>query len=269
MPEGQIAHRNARDLGRTIVGHRLVRVEAAEPRLGPLRLPERLTGDTPVAAEARGKHHLLRMESGRLLVSHLMMSGVWRVFAAGDEMWARPGLVLATERHRAALYRCHNVRLLDPGTPLPRDLAAVGADLLDQEVEPGAVTVAALGRTDSSRQVGDALMDQRIVSGIGNVYKSETCFLAEVDPWRAVGTLSEDERRRLGEIGSRLLADGVRQNGRIGTDRRPGTPPGVPTTGKWVYGRAGKPCRRCGARVRSRGQGDANRTTYWCPGCQR
>lgn len=268
VPEGQISHRNARDFGRTLVGHPLVHVAAPGPRLASQRIPERLTGDVPVEAAARGKHHLLRFESGRLLVSHLMMSGVWRLRPAGDPPWGRPDLVLATERHQALLYRCPNVRLLEPGEPLPREVAVVGPDLLDPEVDPAAATVTALGRADPTRQVGDALMDQRLVAGIGNVYKSETCFLAGIDPWRAVGTLSEEERARLGEIGSRLLADGVRQNGRIGTYRRPGSPPGTITQGKWVYGRAGRPCRRCGAVVRSRGQGDANRTTYWCPGCQ-
>lgn len=268
MPEGQISHRNARDLTRTLVGRPLVRVEAPAPRLAPQRLPERLAGDTPEAAQARGKHHILRFASGRILVSHLMMRGVWRVLPAAAVPWGRPDLVLATHDHQAVLYRCPRLRLLEPGAPFPPALAALGPDLLDEDLDPARSAEAGMARADPARQVGDALMDQRLVAGIGNVYKSETCFLAGIDPWRSVATLTADERARVGEIGARLLADGVRQDGRIGTYRRPGTPPGVPTRGKWVYGRAGKPCRRCGTVIRSRGQGDANRTTYWCPVCQ-
>lgn len=268
MPEGQISHRNARDLTRTLVGRPLVRVEAPAPRLAPQRLPERLAGDTPEAAQARGKHHILRFASGRILVSHLMMRGVWRVLPAAAVPWGRPDLVLATHDHQAVLYRCPRLRLLEPGAPFPPALAALGPDLLDEDLDPARSAEAGMARADPARQVGDALMDQRLVAGIGNVYKSETCFLAGIDPWRSVATLTADERARVGEIGARLLADGVRQDERIGTYRRPGTPPGVPTRGKWVYGRAGKPCRRCGTVIRSRGQGDANRTTYWCPVCQ-
>ena len=110
-------------------------------------------------------------------------------------------------------------------------------------------------------------MDQRVVGGIGNVYKSETCFLTGIDPWRAVGTLDRDEATALGATAAALLADGVREPGGIRTYRPPGAPPWSRER-TWVYKRRGKPCRRCGTPVRSRGQGDANRTTYWCPVCQ-
>lgn len=264
MPEGHVAHRNAARLGRALVGHALVRVEAPEPRLAA----QRLGGERVTSAEAVGKHHLLRFASGRVLHSHLMMSGVWRLGPATRPP-SRGGLFLAlwTDRHVASLYRCPNVRLLEPGEPPPRGLAATGPDLLDAAVDPGCATADALARIEPTREVGEALMDQRVVSGIGNVYKSETCFLVGVDPWRAVGTLRPDEAHALGATAAALLADGVRDRGAIRTYRPAGGPPWS-REHTWVYRRRGRPCRRCGTPVRSRGQGDANRTTYWCPACQ-
>jgi endonuclease VIII len=111
-------------------------------------------------------------------------------------------------------------------------------------------------------------MDQRLVSGVGNIYKSEACFGAGIDPWRTVGSLTPEEAAELGATASRLLGQGVAEAGAIRTYRAPGAPPWTRER-KWVYGRRGKPCRRCGALIRARGQGEANRTTYWCPGCQR
>ena len=159
------------------------------------------------------------------------------------------------------------MRLLEPGEPLPRGLTSTGPDLLDRSVDPGRAAEAALARLEPSREVGDALMDQRVVAGIGNVYKSETCFLAGIDPWRAVGTLTPGEAHALGATAAELLAQGVRDAGAIRTYRPPGARP-FSRERTWVYNRRGRPCRRCGTPVRSRGQGDANRTTYWCPACQ-
>jgi endonuclease VIII len=269
VPEGQVSHRNSLRLGRALAGRRLVRVEAPEPRVAGQRIPERLAGDAVGAAEAVGKHHLLRFASGRVLHSHLMMRGVWRLLPASRA--PRPGglfLALWTADHVAALYRCPEVRLLEPGEPLPRRLRASGPDLLGGAVEPGPAAAAALARLEPTREVGEALMDQRVVAGVGNVYKSETCFLARVDPWRPVGSLRPEEADALGATAAHLMAADVRAGGPIRTYRPPAAPPWSRER-TWVYGRRGKPCRRCGARIRSRGQGDANRTTYWCPGCQR
>ncbi len=268
MPEGQVSHRNAARFTAALVGREIVRVEAPEPRLAGQGLPERLLGERVAAAEAIGKHHLLRFAGGRVLHSHLMMSGVWRL-APSTRPPARGGLFLAiwTTSHVAALYRCPQVRLLEPGEPLPRGLLATGPDLLDPAVDPGAAARAALGRLEPSREVGEALMDQRVVAGIGNVYKSETCFLTGINPWRTVATLTPEEAGALGATAARLLGEGVRDAGAIRTYRPPAAPPWSRER-TWVYGRRGKPCRACGSRVRSRGQGDANRTTYWCPTCQ-
>lgn len=269
MPEGHISHRNAGRFRATIVGHTIERAYAPAPRLAHARL-ERLTGEVITAADAVGKHHLLRFQSGRVLHSHLMMSGVWRLLPAsgGEPRAGGLSLALYAGGHIACLYRCPTVRLFEAGEPLPPFLTSTGPDLLDPAIDPAAATAAALGGARADLTVGEALMDQRLVAGIGNVYKSETCFLCGVDPWRPLGQLTAEEAATLGETAARLLADGVRDRGAIRTRRVPGAPPWA--RGRtWVYRRAGLPCFRCASAIRSRGQGDANRTTYWCPTCQR
>ena len=268
MPEGHISHRNAGLFNAALAGRVITRVEVPSPRIAAQRLDRRLPGETVVRAEAVGKHHLLHMASGRVLHSHLQMSGIWRVGAAGVPL-RRGGLFLVIHAgdHVATLHRCPMVRLFEPGESLPPALRTMGPDLLDPGVDPAGATTAALAAAEAHREIGEVLLDQRVVAGIGNVFKNEACFLAGVDPWRLVGTLTAAEAGELGAIAAALLAGGVRDRGAIRTYRPPGAPPWSRQR-TWVHRRAGLPCRRCGTPVRSRGQGDANRTTFWCPSCQ-
>ena len=197
------------------------------------------------------------------------MSGRWRVQPATRPA-RRAGLFLRLvgERHQALLYRCPTVRLLEPWEPLPPAIARLGPDLLADGVAGGPAAVSALRRVDPDRAVGEVLLDQRVLAGIGNAYKNETCFLAGVSPWRPVESLTEAECHALGEIAADLMSAGVEHGGPIGTYVPPGIGAGARVGTKWVHGRANRPCRRCGEPIRSRGQGDDNRTTYWCPTCQ-
>jgi endonuclease-8 len=192
------------------------------------------------------------------------MSGRWRVLEPGRHVpRANLWLALHTDAGTAALYRCPAVRLLEPHEPLPAPVAALGPDLLDPATDPAAATARALMAADPLRAVGEALLDQRLVSGVGNAYKAEALFLARVSPWRQLASLTEVEAGEIGRISSELLVEGVRQRGRIQPYRAPSG-----RLGKWVYRRAGKPCRECSTAIVARGQGDANRTAYWCPRCQ-
>jgi len=130
-------------------------------------------------------------------------------------------------------------------------LRALGPDVLAADFDAPA-GIAALRRTEQSREVGEALVDQRVQAGIGNIYKCEGCWSARIDPWRPLSDLSEDELRRLVIETAALMRYGLE------TGRTPHS----------IYRRAGQPCPRCGQRIRSRGQGDPNRTTYWCESCQ-
>lgn len=272
MPEGQVSHRNARRFARCLVGATIAEAWSTDPRVGDRRLAERLAGETITGAEARGKYHLLRFASGRVLVSHLMMSGVWHLYDAPDGPLATRGRVMVGIRvpgYVATLVRCPNVWLLEPGAPLPGRVRALGPDLLDPHVDPGPALRDALSHTSGVREIGEALLDQRIVAGVGNVYKSEALFLAGIDPWRAVASLDPLQAERIGRIAGELLEIGTRHRGPISTYDPPGWLPSRGPSGmNWVYGRQRKPCRRCGTPIRARGQGDTNRTTYWCPSCQ-
>jgi endonuclease-8 len=132
-------------------------------------------------------------------------------------------------------------------------IAGLGPDILAPELDERRF-LSRLRADDPTRPIGDALLDQRTIAGIGNLWKCEGCFDAAVDPWRPTGDVSDDEALRV----VRLTRPRMQQSARDGYQVR----------GPAIYGRVGRPCPRCGARIRSRGQGDDNRTTYWCPGCQ-
>lgn len=263
VPEGQVSHRNANRMG-VLVGARIERVTSG-PQVSAQRMDSRLEGQVVEDVQAVGKHHVIRFAGGLALHSHLGMHGSWRLFPA-DRTPPQGGLWLAmwTRSHVAVQYRGSRLRLYEPHEPIPA-LAQVGPDLLDPARDPAATMTWALTLADPGRAVGDALLDQRLVSGLGNVYRAETMFLCQVDPWRTCASLTPQETAALGVTGAELLAHGVDHPGPITTyhDSRPGS-----RERTWVYGRRGRPCRRCGTPIRSRGMGDANRTLYWCPVCQ-
>lgn len=268
MPEGQVSHYNALTLGEALSGQPLTEIVVGHPRLGPQRLPERLADDRLSRFAAAGKHHLIHFASGRVLHSHLRMSGSWRLQAPATPI-PRGGLFLAltTTAGSACLYRCPQVRLLEPEEPLPGPVRALGPDLLAADVDPADAAARAIAEASPEREIGEVLLDQRGVAGIGNAYKNEVLFLTGISPWRLVGAVSDEEAREIGSLAANLLSDGVREGGMIRTYAPGGS--GVPgAKAHWVHHRPSRACRRCGTAIRSRGQGDDNRTSFWCPRCQ-
>jgi endonuclease-8 len=258
MAEGDTVHRTARRLEAALVGGRVLAVAAPNPR-SPLRrqtarLAE-LRGSRLTRAEARGKHLLLHFEPGLALHCHLGMRGSWHLRDRGSR-WRRPlrgaWAVLSTDLADGAQFGGSRVALRSQGELRsdPR-LASLGPDLLGPNFQLSA-GLAAVRAGAPGLTLGEALLDQTLVSGVGNVYKSEGCFAASLDPWRGVSDLDDAELRRLLEVLRGLMTTGLERG------RRP----------RQVYRRAGLPCTRCGGPVRSYGQGDANRITYWCPNCQ-
>jgi endonuclease-8 len=258
MAEGDTIHRTARRLNAALAGERVLEAAVPNPR-SPLRrqtarLAE-LRGGRLERAEARGKHLLLRFEPGLVLHCHLGMRGWWSVDEPGSARRGpgrRPWVVLRTAAAEAAQFGGTRLALRSEAELRsdPR-LASLGPDLLDPGFDPEA-RVAALRAGSGDRALGEALLDQRLVAGVGNVYKSEGCFAAALDPWRAVSELSEIELSGVLDALRRLMSAGVESG------QRP----------RNVYRRSGMPCTRCGTPIRSHGQGDANRITYWCPRCQ-
>jgi endonuclease VIII len=244
MPEGDALHRAARKL-QVLVGERLV-VETPHPRAAAARVAERLDGRRLEAVEAVGKNLLLSFEGGLVLRSHLRMSGRWQVLERGAEKHGRPWLVLTGAEREAVLWNGPVLELTRRGT------RRLGPDIL---AEPPDLTgmLARLRGEQQRRELGDALLDQRLVAGIGNVWKAESFWRAQLSPWLRLDQVSDEELRRVLGEAARLMRAAL--DGPVGK--------------RAVYKRAGRPCPRCGTAIRSRGQGDDNRTTYWCPGCQR
>lgn len=263
MPEGHTIHRAARRIRSVLDGNVLERVEVRGTHLLQAKAEQRLRGATVTGVEARGKHLLLHVDRGWTVHSHLRMDGVWHLYRRG-ERWRRSRrrawLMLGSGGWDAVNFD-GPILQLHPTDELERvpSLAQLGPDVLAEPFDDARYLRRM--RRAGDRELGDAVMDQRIVAGIGNIYKAETLFIAGVDPWRRVRDLGDDELLALREVATRIMQDGV-LDARAITFRGPGPP------GRWAYGRSGQACRRCGSRIASRPQGEDQRTTYWCPGCQ-
>jgi endonuclease-8 len=254
MAEGDSVLRAARQI-EAALGRRRVQVRTPNPRGAAAGLA-RLDGRLLERSESHGKNLLLRFEDSVVLHSHLGMSGAWHVYPLGAR-WhrgaGRAWAVLAGDSHEAVEFDGPTLRLLS-AAQLRRDpfLARLGPDILGAEFSADGV-LEWLRAADRGRELGDALLDQRLLAGIGNIFKSEACFAAGIDPTRPLEDLADEEVRRVIAAARELM-----QESAAGA-RRP----------LRVYRRSGAACPRCGARIRTARQGDASRSTFWCPGCQR
>jgi endonuclease-8 len=244
MPEGDALHRAARKL-QVLVGQQ-VGVETPHPRAAVSRVAERLDGRKLLGVEAVGKNLLLSFEGGLVLRSHLRMTGRWQVVKRGARRVGSPWLVLRGGGHEAVLWNGPVLELSARGT------LRLGPDILADPPDLDRM-VANLRREHQARELGDALLDQRLVAGIGNIWKAESLWHAQLSPWKRLVEVTDDELRTVLGEAMRLMRSSLEE----WSDSRA------------VYHRAGRPCLRCATPIRSRGQGDNNRTAYWCPGCQR
>ncbi len=275
MPEGDTIFRTASVLRRALLGRVLTEAVA---RPGPLvaRVPDLsiLVGSRVTSVEARGKHLLISAGEGRhrrTLRTHLRMTGSWHRYRAG-EAWRLPErratVILRTAETVAVCFACPTVELLtDAGVARSRALRSLGPDLL----APSADLAAAVANLAAhpSAPMGEALLDQRLVAGIGNVVRNEALFVERVSPFATAADLPGEALLRLVSRARAILAANTGGGRRVTTgDRRVTTGDRRAGAGLWVYGRAGRPCRRCGTPVRSARQGSLRRLTYWCPSCQ-
>jgi endonuclease-8 len=244
MPEGDTLHRAARKL-EALVGERLD-VSSPHPRAQAERIAERLDGRRLDAVEAVGKNLVLRFEGGVVLRSHLRMSGRWAVRPRDEPRVGRPWLVLRGSRAEGVLW---NGPVLELHT---RALARLGPDILATPPDLDAM-LGRLRRADGTRPLGETLQDQTLVAGIGNMWMAETLWRVRLSPWLRLAEVRDEDRRRTLETAATQMRAAVE----AGREPR-----------SQVHGRAGRPCPRCGGPIRARGQGDANRTVYWCPACQ-
>lgn len=251
MAEGDTILRAARRIEQAVGGEQL-EVNAPNPR-GRAVGVQRLDRGTLERVETRGKHLLLNF-GDLVLHSHLGMNGSWHVYRR-DTPWRKPvgaaWAVLRGKNSEAVQFGGPTLRLLRTDA-VRRDptLSRLGPDILATDFDPE--TVARSLRAHPHRTLGDALLDQNLVAGIGNIFKSEACFAARLDPWQPIGDLTDTQLDRVVDAAHDLMQDAV-EHGRHA---------------RAVYRRASQPCRTCGIPIVSRSQGDANRTTYWCPSCQ-
>ncbi|WP_285694949.1 DNA-formamidopyrimidine glycosylase family protein [Actinomadura sp. NBRC 104412] len=261
MPEGDVVWLTARRLRDALTGRVLTLSDFRVPRHATVDLRGRAVREVA----SRGKHLLIRVEGGVTVHSHLLMEGRWRVREAGP----RPPrdhtlrVVLANEEWQALGYSLGVLEVFATSEEEARVLGRLGPDLLDPGWSAELVAEAVRRLSERpERAIGEALLDQSRLAGIGNVYKAEILFLRGVHPW----TPARDVPDLPGVVGlsHRLLDANKDRYGHITTgDRRPGRE-------HWVYGRAGRPCRRCGTRIRRADQASdaGDRSTFWCPRCQ-
>jgi endonuclease-8 len=248
VPEGDTIGWTARRIRPVLLGQ--VPDEIVSPR-NP-QWPARLTGAPITGVDTHGKHLFLHFGGGLIIHSHLGMNGYWSVTRRPPSR--RAWLVLRVGDQRVVQVGGSLLELITEGRRrFDQRLAALGPDVLADQFDYSSF-VRRLRSDDPTRTIGDALLDQHNIAGIGNVWKAEGCWEAAIDPWRQVGEVADPEVTAVIEaIRPRML--------RSATE-------GPRAIKPRVYGRTGRPCPRCGAPIVSRGQGDANRTTYWCPGCQ-
>ncbi|HEY0936910.1 MAG TPA: DNA-formamidopyrimidine glycosylase family protein [Trebonia sp.] len=258
MPEGDTVFRAANKLRGALAGQVLTRSDFRVPRYATASL----SGQTVTEVVPRGKHLLIRTDAGLSVHTHLKMEGRWQVQPASERLYDsyRIRLVLANAQWQAAGYDLGKVELL--GTDQEQQVTGhLGPDLLGPDWDAG--EAARRLHADPDRAAGEALLDQRNLAGIGNVFAAEILFLSATHPWRPVGEVKDVEA--LVDLAYRLVQANKNRTRRITT--------GVDRPGQhvWVYGRAGKPCRRCGTRISKGEQGTAGeeRIRYWCPRCQK
>lgn len=259
MPEGDTVWQAARRLHEALAGRVLTRSDLRVPKYAT----SDLTGRTVLDVTPRGKHLLTRVEGGLTLHSHLRMDGSWKVYENGRRFSGGPAhqirVILGNEDRTAVGYRLPVLDLLRTADE-SRAVGHLGPDLLGPDWDPVLALANLLAVPD--RPLGEALLDQRNLAGIGNIYKSEVCFLLGATPWLPVGRLPADRAAALPALAQRLLE--------ANRDRPLRNTTGLRGKDLFVYGRASRPCLRCHTPVRAADQGDGSRErpTYWCPSCQ-
>jgi endonuclease VIII len=276
MPEGDTIFRTARALGRALAGKPITGFRSTYPKLMRCNDDAPLMGQVVACVESRGKWLLIHFSGGGTLATHMLMNGSWHIYRHG-ERWRQPRanmrIVLETGDYIAVGFRVP-VAEMHTRESLRRDrrIPSPANDVLNGEFDADEAVhrVFAHGEED----VADVLLRQDVMAGVGNVFKSEVCFVTGVHPYCKAGWLNEQQVRTVIAAARRLVHANVLENSgdaivTYGGRKRRTTHESDPGASLWVYGRAGEPCRRCEARIRRRIQGPDARVTFWCPDCQR
>ena len=270
MPEGDTIRRVADVMRRTLRDDRVV---AARGRPGGAQL-QRLVGSRTTRVSTRGKHLLVDFDNGLTLHTHMQMRGSWHRYRIGERWHAYPNdavAVIETASAVAVCFEAPTVELLETrAIPLHPVLSQIGPDLLDEGFDLDEAVERVRAREEP---IAEALLDQRAVAGIGNLYRSEVLFIEHADPFERAREVPREQVERLLSTAQHLLRANVGGGERVTMPDPMGAPPdasvaGSRNRGRWVYRRAGRPCRHCGTAIRSASVGKLPRRLYWCPTCQ-
>lgn len=275
MPEGDTIFRAARTLKAALAGKTVTRFETVLPYLARVHHDTPITGRIVEDVVSHGKWLEMHFSGDLILLTHMLMSGSWHIYRSGEK-WQRRHpdmrIVIGTESIEAVAF---NVPVAEFHTKesLARrpGFSRLGTDVLGAEFSEEEAVAQLKSRPDL--ELGDALLNQSLLAGIGNVFKSEVAFASDVNPFRKVASLGEDELLRLVGTARKFLKANVRESSKDGivtyTGFRRTTGRASPMDRLWVYGRGGQPCRKCGTPIRMQKQGPGARVTFWCPNCQR
>ncbi|MFN0146193.1 MAG: Fpg/Nei family DNA glycosylase [Dehalococcoidia bacterium] len=261
MPEGDSLYRFAAGLRAALDGRELLAARAHGP--GPVPQVARVIGATCTGVRSQGKNVIISFDNGLALRGHLRMFGTWHVYAPG-EPWRRPErearLVLEVEGAVVVNFSAPVIELIEErALAVHRPIAGLGPDLLDDGFDAEEAFRRLRDPARAERTVGDAIMDQQAMAGVGNIWKHEVLFRCRLHPWRLLRELDDDTIRELIDTASHLLRASVGKPNRFNLSRRPTM---------YTYMRGGQPCRRCRTRLLSAPQGPDIRHTAWCPKCQ-
>jgi len=278
MPEGDTIYRSARSLQKAIGGKIVTAFETGLAKLASVNDDAPVVGRTVERVEARGKWLLIYFSGDLILVTHMLMSGSWHIYRTSEKWWmgrSRMRVAITCGDMQAVAFNVpvaefHTARSLERSSQVPK----LGVDVLGDaySVEAGLRALRERARTHPEDEVGVVLLNQRVIAGLGNVYKSEVAFAAGVNPFRRMSTITEREMEKMAEVAQKYM----RANVTDGSGEAIVTYAGNRRTTHsmnvgdrlWVYRRQGEECRRCGAIVMMRKQGEQVRSTYWCPSCQ-
>jgi endonuclease-8 len=278
MPEGDTIYRTARALQKAIGGKVVTAFETGLAKLARVNDDTSLVGRVVEKVESRGKWCLIYFSDDLILVTHMLMSGSWHLYRPG-EPWrmsrSRMRVMIRTAEWEAVGFNIpvaefHTARSLERYSQIPK----LGPDILSEEftVENGVARLMAFARENPEAEIAVLLLDQRVLAGLGNVYKSEVAFAARVNPFRALRTIAQREMEAMVEVAQRYMRANVVDGKGDGIVTYSGNRRTTHSSNReerlWVYGREGQECRRCGTPVMMRKQGAQARSTYWCPECQ-
>lgn len=275
MPEGDTIFRTARAMGRALIGKPVTVFRSTYPMLTRFDDDTPLAGQTVDQVESRGKWLLIHFSSGGTLATHMLMSGSWHIYRHG-ERWQQPRqnmrIVLENTDYVMVGFRVPVAKMLRPHE-LERALRIPprAIDVLSRDFDATEVSTRLLKCSDE--EIGDVLLHQEVIAGVGNVFKSEICFVTSTSPFCKVSALGAEKVAALIATSRKLVKANVLEDSgdaivTYGGRKRRTTREADPSASLWVYGRAGEACRQCGERIRRRIQGPDARVTFWCQQCQ-